>query len=164
MAFIGIATSLIQHLATLTGFIALDLTTRCIQPFQKSCESPVFSNNYIGDSKTALNEKGEILIKNIKKAKNFNSQIKSVTASLGLFCRENGLLSQISPFSGSSSILKLKFLTSPTSCRYKFADYSAGKYSETSEQRTPTGLKKFVRYEEVPTIGRQFNKGCHIWD
>ena len=69
MAFIGIATSLIQYLATLTAFIALDLTTRSIQPFQKSCEPHVSSNNYIGDSKTALNEKGEILIKNIKKAK-----------------------------------------------------------------------------------------------
>ena len=27
-------------------------------------------------------------------------------------------------------------------------------YSETSEQRTPTGLKKIVRYREVSAIGR----------
>ena len=37
-------------------------------------------------------------------------------------------------------------------------------YSEIAEKLMPTGLKKFVRYWEVFTIGKEFKKVCHIWN
>ena len=55
------------------------------KPFCKSCK-PYFSNKHsFGESKIALNESGEILTKNMKIAKTFNSFLESVTDSLELF-------------------------------------------------------------------------------
>ena len=52
------------------------------KPFWKSCK-PYFSNKHsFGQSKIALNERGEILTENIKIVKTFNSYFKSVTDSL----------------------------------------------------------------------------------
>ena len=85
------------------------------RPFWKSSK-PFFSNKHsFGDSKIALNENGDILTENIKRATTFNSYFESILYPLELFdwflqsnISDDKVQNIVKKFSNHPSIIKIK--------------------------------------------------------
>ena len=85
------------------------------RPFWKSSK-PCFSNKHsFGDSKIALNENGDILTENIKRATTFNSHFESILYPLELFdwslqsnISDDKVQNIVKKFSNHPSIIKIK--------------------------------------------------------